>query len=107
MRDYLNIGSSPAGEDCAQVGSENYQSQGRKECRALINQLTRVNGTPPGSASLGVKSFPHDFGSYMEVVCYYEDGDEAALDYALKCEALPEEWDAEAKIELGLEQRRV
>ena len=33
-----------------------------------------------------IKWFEHDFGSYCEVVCWYETEDEKALDYAFRCE---------------------
>lgn len=101
MRDYLEIGSAPAGEDCSQVGSEGYADKARKECRALINQLRRIVGPESGTAHLSIKSFPHDYGSYYEVVCHFDDDDSAAVEYAFKCEReLPENWDEEAKKEL-------
>lgn len=97
MMDYLNIGSSPPAEDCAAVGSENYLEQARKECKVYIDLLRRTLGEGPPGARLKVKSFPHDFGTYMEVVCYFEDDNEEALNYALVCEGEgPEYWDAEA-----------
>ena len=102
-RDFLTIGSSPAGEDCAQVGSENYGEQSRKECEAFKNQLIRQFGNPPEGARLAVKSFPHDFGSYKEVVVFYDDASEPAMEYAYKLEGeSPEFWDEEAKKELEM-----
>jgi len=103
MRELLNIGSAPHDEDCAQVGSENYQTQGRKECKALGNQMIRIMGEPPFGASLVVKSFPHDFGSYTELCVVYDDTNEEAEDYAFSCESLPSFWDKEARLELGLD----
>lgn len=100
-RDYITIGSSPAGEDCAQVGTDNYTEQARRECNAYREQLLRQFGKEPGSARLAVKSFPHDFGSYLEVVCYYDDRDEAAMEYAFRLESeCPERWDDEARAAL-------
>jgi hypothetical protein len=103
MRDYLNIGSSPASEDCAQVGSDGYHKKAKKECGVFIGQIRRELGPEPPGASLSIKSFPHDFGNYMEVVCYFDDESEAAREYAFKCEAeCPDMWDEEAKKELGM-----
>ena len=103
MRDYINIGSSPSGEDCAQVGTDNYLERDKKECTALIHQLYRELGEAPDVTYLSIKSFPHDFGTYHEVICYYDDEDEDSTLYAFKCEAnLPELWDEEAKKELGI-----
>lgn len=101
MIDYLNIGSTPTGEDCAQVGTEDYQRISRIECNAFINQLRRELGNEPHGAFLISKSFPHDFGSYMEVICKYDDTDEEAIAYAFRAESeQPEYWDEEAKKEL-------
>lgn len=102
-REFVNIGSSPAEEDCAQVGSENYQELARKECSAFIAQLRRQFGQEPDGAELRVKRHQHDFGTYLEVVCYYDERSEAATEFAFKCEGEgPAEWDEEAKRELGL-----
>jgi hypothetical protein len=105
MMDYLTIGCSPAAEECAQVGREDYHWRSAAECRALVNQLRRVHGEEPPGARLGVKSFPHDFGSYREVVCHFDPENEAAVNYAYACETLPEEWDAQARKELAEAER--
>lgn len=92
----------------------------RAECKAYINQLLRVFGKPPLPGYFKVKSFPHDFGSYMEVCIFYEIleiPDDASLDeeilhskseaYAYNVEAnLPEYWDDEAKKELEAERNQ-
>lgn len=100
--DYVNIGAVPNGEDCAQVGSENYTEKARKECRAYINQLRRVYGEEPFGARLSIMSNPHDFGSYLEVVCKYDENDEKSVEYAFNCENGVEYWDEQAKQELQL-----
>lgn len=101
MRDYINIGTTPTGEDCSQVGSEGYYEKARKESIIFINQLKRVFGEPPYGAAITIKSFPHDFGDYLDVVCVYDDQNEEAMNYAFKLEAeTPEYWDDEAKKEL-------
>lgn len=99
-RDYITIGSSPASEDCAQLGSADYHERSRKEMKAFINQIRREFGPEPDGARLAIKSFPHDFGTYSEVVCYYDDTNEAAMDYAFKTECPSEYWDNQAKVEL-------
>lgn len=37
-RDYISIGSSPYDEDCAQVGTANYEHQAKKQCGVFRNQ---------------------------------------------------------------------
>ncbi len=95
MRDYINIGSSPCDEDCAQVGSEDYYIQAMNECKKFRDQIREVCGPEPenSSAKLRVKEFPHDFGTYYEVVCVYDDEDEIGMDYAFFVEGnSPENW---------------
>lgn len=106
MREYLDIGAAPPMEDCAQVGSDGYWDRARKECQAYIALLRRSLGQEPAGASLSVRSNPHDFGTYLSVVCYYDPTVDAAVDYAFRCESDgPEEWDESAQRELGLERK--
>ena len=101
---YETFGPTPAGEPCQQVGMPTYDHQrAMQECRAFRKQLIRQFGEPPFGAMLKVKSFPHDFGSYMEVCGVFDENEEEAVEYVYNIEAhLPENWDAEAKKELGL-----
>ncbi len=100
--DHTWIGSAPAYESCAQLGSDGYTERAWRECRALIRQLIRMHGEPPVGARLGIKSCPHDFGTYYEVVCYFDPEDSEATGYAYRCEdGLPEYWDEVARGELA------
>jgi hypothetical protein len=84
------------------VGSEDYGKWSRIECRALINQIRRVLGPEPEGAGLRVRSNPHDFGTYYEVACEFDDSCEKAINYAFDCEAgkMGVVWDEEALAEL-------
>jgi len=95
MRDYLSIGSAPCDEECAQVGSPDYSTQARIECRAYMEQLRRLYPEPQGGY-FKLKSFPHDFGSYYEVVAVYDTEDEEPTNWAFDAEAGAENWDEEA-----------
>ena len=86
MKDYINIGPVPCDEDCAQVGREGYREQAVEECSRFIKLLRKTFGDEPEGARLAIKWFAHDFGSYCEVVCWYETEDEKARDYAFRCE---------------------
>jgi len=100
MRDYLVIGSSPIGEDCVQVGTEDYLRKSRIECNHFIKALRKRFGIEPFNTQLMVKSFPHDFGIYHEVVCYYETNDKNSEEYAFQCESeTPLTWE-----EVGMEK---
>jgi hypothetical protein len=112
---HLEIGSTPYAEECVQVGSDNYYSKSRIECNAFIRQLKR-NFTLPENAGFQIKSFPHDFGSYHEVVVKYPDSwndcidDNCDVNTCENCQKMkliydvesnvPEFWDNEAKKEL-------
>ena len=92
-QDYMDIGSAPADEPTAQVGSPNYAEEGRAECTRFLNLIRKTLGDEPPGARLAVKANPHDFGTYYSVVCNYEDTNEAAATYALRCESeAPREW---------------
>lgn len=103
MRDYVEISSTPAEEQCASVGDENYRALAHLECRAFIHQLRRQFGKEPGTARLVIGSNPHEMGTYYEVRCTFEDGDEVGMAYAYRCEGDAwSEWDETAKAELHL-----
>ena len=51
-RDYIDIGSAPANEDCAQVGSPDYHETGRKECARFLDLIRRTLGDEPPNARL-------------------------------------------------------
>jgi hypothetical protein len=100
MKDYLNLGCTPHNEECQQVGENFDPEKAQEECERFIRLLRHVHGPEPVGARLAVKWFPHDFGSYPEVVCWYEESDEDEIsesaEYAYKVEAnTPESWLAE------------
>jgi len=109
----MEIGSSPNGEDCVQVGTPEYYDWYRKEMTAHINRIRRHYGPEPEGAKLIIKRFPHDYGEYHEVVCYFNTPGfanrqtDASCDYAFDIESdlkgVLEYWDEEAKQELGAE----
>ena len=94
MMDYIEIGCTPAEEDCAQVGKEGYAKQARAECRRFVEGIKKFFGKPPALADVRIKSFTHDFGSYFEVVVVFDEDDEKAANYAyLVEEFVPGTWE--------------
>lgn len=92
-REYITIGPVPSDEDCAQVGAADYRERARRETRGFIEAIRKTVGVEPDNASLIVKAFPHDFGTYHEVVCYYDTDDKESMNYAFRCEAqAPRNW---------------
>lgn len=93
MRDFLSIGPAPAEEECVQVGEPDYEARAQAECEQFIKLVRGKLGKEPEGARLRVKAFPHELGTYYEVVCYFDTDDPAARDYAFECEAgAPGRW---------------
>jgi hypothetical protein len=102
MRDYVDIGPVPAGEECEQLGPNYDSKKARRECQAFIRQIIRQIGLQPTGARLAIKANQHDYGTYHEVVCYYHEDYPDSVDYAFRCESeMPEHWDDIAKQELS------
>ena len=96
------IGSTPHGEDCAQVGSDDYQEKMRIELKAFYNQLMRMFPNIPAGAKYKRTSNPHDFGTYHEIGIKFSEDDEEAAEYAYNVQNnTPEYWDEQAKAELA------
>ncbi len=94
MRDYLELGPTPAEEDCVQVGTDDYLAKARVESKVWVDQLERKYP----DLDFRLKSFPHDFGTYLEVVIMYDDDDPKEVKAVFRVEAtLPRHWDKVAK----------
>ncbi len=96
MKDYIDIGPAPCNEDCAQIGQLGFTECNIKECRRFIELIRSTLGPEPTGARLGIKAHDHEFGTYREVVCYYDDDKPEAVDYAFRCESeAPAKWNPE------------
>lgn len=98
--DYMNIAPTPTEEPCTSVTRDgDYYPAMVRECSIFMRQLERMfkDREPEYGIEYRVKSFPHEFGRYCEVVVYYDATDEAATDFALLVEGnIPERWDEDA-----------
>ena len=93
MKDIMYLGSSPADEPCVQAGTSGYYERSREECERYIKLIRKCLGPEPENAKLAIKNNPHDLGDYLEVVCYFENTDERACEYAIRCDNRgPLEW---------------
>lgn len=104
MRGFIEIGNVPCDEDCEQAGMPTYDGvRAWLECQCYIEQLRRQFGEEPDGARLRIKSNPHDFGSYLEVVCHFDDTLPESVDYAFRCEREAwANWDNDSREKLGL-----
>lgn len=97
--DYIELGSSPYSEDCAQLGQNGYYDFMRVEMKEFKRMMEELH--PNTSDFIGyykVKSFPHDFGTYHELCVVYDDNDDDSINWALETEnSVPEYWDNTAK----------
>ena len=92
-RDYFELGPVPADEECAQLGTENYDVIAREECQRFIDLIRTSCGREPKNTELAIKPMLHDFGTYYEVVCYYDEKDDEAVGYVLDLEtSIPTNW---------------
>lgn len=107
MKDRLTIGSSPWGEDCAQVGTHNYGIRANAECHEFIEQLRRVaavKGKSLDGLALVTTPFPHDYGTYFEVTVGFDGEVRGQVEAAYWLEAhIPELWDDIARTNLGID----
>lgn len=93
MRSHVEIGSSPAEEECAQVGSPGYVERAMDECRRFRALIRARCGVEPRGAYLAIVGHAHDFGTYYEVVCQYDDDCPDAVNYAFRVEnEAPTRW---------------
>ena len=91
MRDYLCLGPVPAYEYCEQVGTPEYDYQ--KDTVNLWRYRDMLRERWP-EADFAIKSFPHDFGTYREVVVYYDTEENDPIAYEVEAN-LPTTWDQE------------
>ena len=84
--DLVYLGPAPAEEPCAQVGEDDYSRKAKAECRAYIEAIRKVVGREPEGARLSIKASSHDYGTYYEVVAYFDGDNQQAAEYAYRCE---------------------
>lgn len=89
MREYIDIGPTPADEPCAQIGEDDYTSRAVAECRRYARLINRAY---PGACAV-VVPHRHDYGTYYEVAVKYDDADIAQAELAYRIEeTLPLTW---------------
>ena len=93
VRDYIEIGVGPYDEPCVCVGEEDYYERAKAECQRFIKGLESYFGDPDG-CYFKIKWNEHDFGTYADVVIYYDDNYKEEVDYAFMVESnIPATWE--------------
>lgn len=111
--DYLDFGSSPYDENCAQTGIDS-PGKVKAECRKYLAQIIKRFPIPRDvKARFTMKMNPHDFGSYPDVRVEYDTTDAKSGSFAFFCERnMPATWgdvevlDFEAAYKLELEEEQ-
>lgn len=96
MANYIEVGSAPFDEECVYVTDKKpYIREMLHECIRYKSYLEKLfSEQMPDGCEFGIKMFPHDFGSYYEVVIYFDDEIEEQCDFAYMVEDnLPEKWE--------------
>lgn len=100
MIDFMEIGSSPYEEDCAQVGEYNYSRKAYEECKRFVELLEKKFPGRPEGATFVIRSHPHDFGTYREVSVRYDCNSEEESYFAAFVESnTPATWDDDEVME--------
>lgn len=85
-KDYISIGCTPAAEECVQVSkTEYYLDKMLVECDRYKTLLQTIFADCT-KVTIAVKTFPHDFGTYAEVVVKFDDNDPEAIAQAIHIE---------------------
>lgn len=101
--DSIEIGTTPSEEDCAQVGSKDYDYYElvKMELESFHRQLLRAFPNTPDGIRFKKQSNPHDFGTYYDLVIRFNSDSEEAVNYAFNIENnTPKQWDDQARSEL-------
>lgn len=56
----------------AQLGQENYKAKARFELSFMEEKIKQLCGDPPNGILFKREQRPHDFGTYIELVMYYD-----------------------------------
>jgi len=103
MLDEYDIGESPYEEQCAQVGSPDYQARARLELKHFKRMMETLHPVPEDVKGwYKVKANPHDFGTYYSLAAVFDYDYEESEEWAAQAEnKVPEYWDEEARLALA------
>jgi hypothetical protein len=91
----LALGPVPVQEAPARPGDSDYSARAFAQCQRFIALLRHTVGPEPAGARLGVRRSEQDFDPYVEVVVRFDDADDAAREYATRCDRdAPTRWDS-------------
>lgn len=90
----IPLGAVPVRESSARVGESGYAERAVLECRRYMALLRQVIGPEPEGARLRIRRSGPDLGRYLEVVVEYDDANNVARAYAIRCDReAPTRWE--------------
>jgi hypothetical protein len=90
----IPLGAVPARESSAHVGETAYVERAFLECQRYMTLLRHVIGPEPEGARLRIRRSAPDCGSYLEVIVEYDDENNVARAYAIRCDReAPTRWE--------------
>ena len=99
MKDSLSFDTCPVYEICESLGPDYEPMKARAEAKRTIELLRKKFGEEPHRAHLGIKSNPHEFGSYLSIECYFDDEDDNSQQYCFSVESnWPNTWNDDKPI---------
>jgi len=85
-RGVISLGAVPARESFTPDGDAGDGQRARSECRRYVALLRDVIGPEPHGAHLQIRHAEPERGSHLEVVVEYEDANNVARAYAIRCD---------------------
>jgi hypothetical protein len=93
-RGVISLGAVPARECFTPGGEAGDAQQALSECRRYVALLRDVIGPEPHGAELRIQRSEPERGSYLEVVVEYDDANNVARAYAIRCDReAPTTWE--------------
>ena len=90
----IPLGAVPARESAVRVGEPGYAERALAECQRYVTIVRDAIGSEPDGAQLRIRRSGPDAGSYLEVVVEYDDENNVARAYAIRCDReAPTSWE--------------
>jgi hypothetical protein len=90
----ISLGAVPARESFTPAGEAGGAQRARAECERYVALLRSAIGPEPHGAQFRIRRSEPERGSYLEVVVEYDDDDNVARAYAIRCDReAPTTWE--------------
>lgn len=95
--DFDLLSTTPPDEPCAQTDDANYHATATAEGIRYMKLLRESLGAEPVGSKMSLRRNPHDYGSYITVVYFFDDDNEEHWKYMHRLEEEgPQHWEQAA-----------